>query len=279
MGAAVDPSPRAESSRHPAPPHHGFRLLPAQLHRIERAAHRPSRDAARRSTARAALASARTQGGTRDRRDREAAGISGQRPARNHARRCRADLSQPLRCPRRVKSGDRDRLRSRLSGRTRPARSGCGDRRNCRRTIGAIGRPARGGAPRGNLDTASIDGAFDRWGSARAGDRARRDRHRRTFALGGTRRLRRGFDVRWIHAQRSLVLSVAGQTRMGRGAAGFCAGPIGGARAFGGCLPRRDGACPCARRRCGGRRRVRRLAPIHRRCSAERPRCIPRLST
>ena len=41
------------------------------------------------------------------------------------------------------------------------------------------------------------------------------------FVFGGTRRLRRGFDVRWIHAQRPLVLSVAGQTRMERGAAGL----------------------------------------------------------
>ena len=53
------------------------------------------------STARAALAGARAQRGARDRRDRAAAGVSGQRPARNHARRRRADLSEPLRRARR----------------------------------------------------------------------------------------------------------------------------------------------------------------------------------
>ncbi len=123
-----------------------FGYFPHNFIGSERAAHRPSGTAGRPSAPRTALARARAQVVLATGRHRAAAGVSGQRPARHHARRRRADLSEPLRCASRRPGRRRDCLRCRLSGRARPARRGRRGRRRGRPARGAFRRAARGGA-------------------------------------------------------------------------------------------------------------------------------------
>ncbi len=94
--------------------HHGVRLLPPEHGRPLREGHRPSCPS-RANTPRERLWQVRaSRGGAGHRRARTTAGLRRQRPARHHAGRCRADLSQPLRREGRRARGDRHHPRQRL---------------------------------------------------------------------------------------------------------------------------------------------------------------------
>ena len=167
-----------------------------------------------RGAARAAVAGPRARRRDRDRLDRAAAGVPQQRPARRHAGVGGAQPAQPLRRAAGRARGGRGQPRQRLSGRVRARRGG--RRRSPRSSMRAptpaadlAARAARA-RDRGDRRRAPVDTRRQGCGSTASPSRGAR-RHAQA-------RLRPAADGGRLDAQRSPVLAIARQGRVGRGA-------------------------------------------------------------
>ena len=220
---------RRQSARARAAPHHGLRLLSAQQPRARRTAHGPPRESRGRPGARAPVAGARTRGRARNRGDRAATRIPGQRPPRRDAGRRGAELPRPLRRACRHAGGRRDDDGQRLPRGAR-ARAGRYCDRGDRRPPGPGARGSRRcRARRGHRGPRRCDRARHAGRTPRL-----RHRHRRQAP-----RLRPRADVSGPCARGAPLLAVARAAHMERRRAGFCPVSIGRALAPGRRGPRR----------------------------------------
>ncbi len=121
--ARRDPRGTRRTAERPDPdPHHRHRLLPPEHGRPLPEADRPPDQPAARRPPRTPLARPRRPGDPRPGRDRTSARLRRQRPPRRHARRRRADLSEPLRREGREPPRDPHQPRQRVPRRLRPRR-------------------------------------------------------------------------------------------------------------------------------------------------------------
>ena len=207
----------AAPERHGAGAHDGIRLFPAQHARAVRAGHAITWRCPRRLAARTAVAGARPRSRARDRLDRAATGISGQRSAGRHAGVRGADLPASLRRGRRRASRARHRLRRGVCCCARSACGGqsrCADRRRPRTT-----RPARRSTRRVPRASKSLPARTVFRTSGRLGVHTRGDRQRRRMARS-MRQRNVACDALLMSGgytpERAPVLAVARQGGLGR---------------------------------------------------------------